>query len=721
MSAENPDPESIFGNSSREIIRRSASRLLNNYSNPWDPLAEGAQNSVDAINRKYRSILAEELSVTLDELNDAIETATTEVVKLDIKYFKEVSNSYEPPEIERQDIDESTVWGDEQYQSWIRSKYYSILARELGESEEEVEQVDKNVRDQYQGEIVIKRKRDKRKIVLRDNGIGMSSDDLKTALKRYGTFKSDEKRISSEIGELGNGLTYLLTNCNNFSIESCDGSQISQISIEGMLDWVNEEKDIEEVQSSSEVIEEDTNKDSYTKIEMSDIREGESDFPGLFDERMSEKRIVHMIRNKTAIGQIFDTINYPAFNTLRKNDIDVSYVEEKEPDNLTLDVDFEFEGPAEVAEKAGRDESLRFPVQLELKDAQEKLDDNTSAIGEKSVVAKGIWESPGGIKHYYEAFVASRGRYRGLSREYGYCDDPQGGVQKNKFDLEPAIEIGVKGMPCGSSIEIPATGGQGYWGNMYIMIMNNELSFDEGREKPATGGRGLNFQDCAEHVLFREIGVDVVAGTTKGSDTGGEDHGENLIEERTADREELQFDCLEDISFQYEPTTEQDVVAIFHEALMSDIFPDNYTGLDTSTWHTYDEIYHYEANPEDDMDIIGSMIARNFDRKDSEDNIDDKIIVEFKKDGDDILTDLESNKKIYSEIDMLICWDMDEQKANLNNLDVTSIEEDSIRYWGTTHTMEIDSHLLYDSSNNVYVMNLSELFKRYDNDNYHVY
>ena len=121
------------------------------------------------------------------------------------------------------------------------------------------------------------------------------------------------------------------------------------------------------------------------------------------------------------------------------------------------------------------------------------------------------------------------------------------------------------------------------------------------------------------------------------------------------------------------------------------------------------------------MDIIGSMIARNFDRKDSEDNIDDKIIVEFKKDGDDILTDLESNKKIYSEIDMLICWDMDEQKANLNNLDVTSIEEDSIRYWGTTHTMEIDSHLLYDSSNNVYVINLSELFKRYDNDNYHVY
>lgn len=721
MSVETPSPQSIFGNSTSAIIRRSASRLLNNYSNPWDPLAEGVQNSIDAINRKYRTVLATELSVSLDRLNEAIETATNEVVEIDTEYYKKKSYAYESPDIEDDKLDEGVSWGDEEYNEWIRSEYYSVLAGEIGKDEEEVREADESVRSRYQGEIEIKREVDARRIVIKDNGIGMSPEELSQALKRYGTFKSDEKKVSSEIGELGNGLTYLLTNCDEFRVETCNGSQITEASIEGMLEWVNGDIDLDEVESDQTVIEDDTDEQSYTYIEMSGIRHGESDFPGLFDEKMPMKRLVHMIRNKTAIGQIFDSINYPAYHTLRKDDVDVSFTEIQDPDDLTLDVNFEFEGPAEVAAKAGQDESSRFPIQLELEEAREKVEDSTAAIGEKSVVAKGIWESPGGIKHYYEAFVASRTRYRGLSRKYEYCNDPEGGVQNNKFDLEPSIEIGVKGMPCGSSIEVPTTGGQGYWGNMYIMIMNNELSFDEGREKPATGGRGLNFQDCAEHVLFREIGTDVVAGTTQGSDTGGGNGDEDLVEERTADREELEFDCLEQISFKYKPTTEQDVVAIFHEALMTDIFPDNYTGLDTSTWHTYDEIYHYKANAEDDMDIIGSMLARNFDRADSEDEIDDKIIVEFKKDGEDILTDLESNKKIYSEIDLLICWDLDEDKANLHNLDVSQVEPDSIRYWGTTHTMEIDSHLLYDSSNNVYVMHLSKLFEKYDNDNYHVY
>lgn len=721
MSVETPSPESIFGNSTDDIIRRSASRLLNNYSNPWDPLAEGAQNSIDAINRKYRTILADELGVSLDILNEAIETATNEVVEIDTKYYKKKSHAYESPEIEDDELDEGVGWGDEEYNEWIRSKYYTILAEQVGIDGDTVEQADEDVRSDYQGKIEIKREVDSKRIVIKDNGIGMSPEELSQALKRYGTFKSDEKMVSSEIGELGNGLTYLLTNCDEFRVETCDGSKISEASIEGMLEWANGDIDLDDVESNQEVLEDDVDESSYTHIEMTGIRLGESDYPGLFDEKMSIKRLVHMIKNKTAIGQIFDSINYPAYHTLRKDDMDVLFTEVQDPDNLTVDVDFEFEGPAEVAAKAGQDESSRFPVQLELEEARKKVEDSTASIGEKSVVAKGIWESPGGIKHYYEAFVASRTRYRGLSRKYKYCNDPEGGVENNKFDLEPAIEIGVKGMPCGSSIEVPTTGGQGYWGNMYIMIMNNELSFDEGREKPATGGRGLNFQDCAEHVLFREIGTDVVAGTTQGSDTGGSNGEEDLIDERTANREELEFDCLDQIGFKYKPTSEQDVVAIFHEALMTDIFPDNYTGLDTSTWHTYDEIYHYEANSEDDMDIIGSMVAKNFDRTDSENKIDDEVIVEFKKDGEDILTDLESNRKIYSEIDILICWDIDVEEANLHNLEVSPIEPDSIRYWGTTHTMEIDSHLLYDSSNNVYVMNLSELFEEYDNDNYNVY
>lgn len=720
MPLGNPSPESLFGNSSRDILRRSAARLLSNYSNPWDPIAEGVQNSVDGINRKYRSILAERISVNKSELEDAVEIATQQIVKDDFNHFKQVSYSYEGEEVETDGLEEGVQWGDPEYQEWIGSRYYDLVAEALGIDADELRDADEEVRESYTGKITVKRDAVNRGIIIEDNGIGMGPEELGEALKRYGSFKSDETRISSEIGELGNGLTYLLTNCNEFRIETSDGEHVSWAEINSMLDWVNKEVELEDVETSSNSREVDGADESYTRVEMFDIREGKSDYPDLFDEKMASKRVVHMIRNKTAIGQLFDAINYPAKHTLREDEVTVQYVELKEPDDLTMDVEFYFEGPTQVAEKAGNDTHSRFPPQLTLAEAKEKVSDKTQSIGEKSVVTRGIWESPGGIKHYYEAIVASRDRYRGLSRKYKYCDDPDGAVQDNKFDLEPGIEIGVKGMPCGSRIEVPASGAAGYWGNLYIMIMNNDLSFDEGREKPATGGRGLNFQDCARHVLFREIGTDVVSGTTKGSDDSSFEVDSDIIDERTADKQDLDYDCLEPIRFKNEPTSEQDVVAIFHECLGSGVFPDNYTGLDTSTWHTYDEIYHYKADPDDDIELMGSMIARSIREHPQVDKIDENIIVEFKRKGEDILTDLSSNKKIYSQIDMLVCWEIDKDKANAQGLTVNEIEPDQIKYWGTTHTMEIDSHLLFDSSNNLYLVELTELFDRLDNGNYNI-
>ena len=49
--------ESIFNTEDPEIRRRQALSLLNDYSHPWDVLAEALQNSIDAINQRYRSKL----------------------------------------------------------------------------------------------------------------------------------------------------------------------------------------------------------------------------------------------------------------------------------------------------------------------------------------------------------------------------------------------------------------------------------------------------------------------------------------------------------------------------------------------------------------------------------------------------------------------------------------------------------------------------------------
>lgn len=715
-------PESIFGSSH---IRKSAKRLLNNYSNPWDPLAETVQNSVDALTTEYRSRLADRLSVPLDteeedemDLSTAIESATDAVVDIDARSFPEVSESEDFDEFDREGLDDDAAWGDDLYGAWIFSEYFSSVANSLDIDEDTVISAHEGVLDNYRGRIVFTREADARGIIVEDNGIGMSPDELDEALKRYGTLKDQEGRRTSQIGELGNGLTYVLANSDDFSIETCDGETITEVRIEGMLSWVKGDRSIGDVKWNSEILEEDTGQDSYTIVRSRDIRGGDSEYPDLFSGLVTPDRVEHLLRNKTAIGQLFDVVNYPAYHTLRSDDVEVEYVERNSSGVVEeREVEFRFQGPAQVAKKAGEDPSKTFPTQLDVHAARERVEDTSSNIGEKSVVAKGVWQSSGGVKHYYEAFVASRDRYRELSREYGLCDDPSGSVNENTFDLEPGIEIGVKGMPCGIRIDTPVSGSAGYWGNFYVMIMNNDLSFDEGREKPATGRRGKNFKDCARHVLFQEIGKDVVSGTTQGSGLTLLDD-DDIIEDRTEDKLELQYDCLDPINFQNQPTSEQDVVAIFHESLAEGIFPDAYEGLDTSTWHTYDEIYQYYVNLDTDSDIIGSRVSRGL-REDGHSELDEKIIVEFKREGSDIFTDMTSNKKIYSEIDLLVCWEFDE--GNEMGVTLSDKQPDEIWYWGTTHQFEIDSHLLYDASNQVDVIILTDLFERIDNDDYNVY
>ncbi|MFB6215426.1 MAG: ATP-binding protein [Candidatus Aenigmatarchaeota archaeon] len=712
--ADNPDPEHIFGNPSEDILEQNAKRLLDNYSNPWDPVAEAVQNSVDAVNSKYRRLLANELDVDLDSLEDAIENATKAVVDIDVEAFNEKSPVMDGDLLNIEGLDEDVEWGDPEYIDWIRDRYYESLANALDLDEDSVSEADSSVRDSFQGEIIVRRDIDARKIVVEDNGVGMSSEELMEALKRYGSLKSRGGRKTGQIGEIGNGLTFLLANCSEFRIETCDGEEKSWAKISDMQAWVDGDASKEQIESSfeSETVE---GEGSYTKVEMEEIREGESEYPDLFSDKIGRSRMIHLIKNKTAIGQLFDVLNYPAFHTLRSKNVSAYYQEIGEDDSPE-EIGFVFQGPAQVADAAGRDPETNFPTQIDVEEARARVEDRTQNIGEKSVVAEGIWESSGGVKHYYQAFVASRDRYRELSRTRELCDDPDLAVDENTFDLEPGIEIAVKGMPCGTRVESPQAGGSaGYWRNLHIIIMNNDLSFDEGREKPATGRRGKNFKDCARHVIFQEIGRDVISGTTSGSGFGTSDR-ESLVQD-IEDKSDLNLSALDNIPFEKEPSTEQDVVAIFHEALSAGIFPPVYQGLETSTWHTYDEIYRHHVDLDSQSEFIGSRLARS-EREGGKDEVEEGIVVEFKKEGSDIFEDMESNKKIYSEMDLLVCWTFDED--NEQGVRLSEKTSDEIRYWGTTHNFEIDSHLLYDQSNNVDVIVLTELFQRLGEDNYSV-
>jgi hypothetical protein len=653
--------ESLFEPGTPEVRRRQAQSLLNDYSHPWDVLAEALQNSVDAINRLYREKIAAALAIGRDQLETGIELAAEHIVPDDVAAYE---TAYE-------------TWRTPEYINTQRDRWFDALSAALALQTEKVESAYVLADKSYKGKIRIERDDNSRKIVIRDNGIGMSHDEVRSAVKKGVTIK----RFYSDIGELGNGLTYLVSACDRFRLQSSNGTELTDLEIDGMYSWILDvggKRGIPEPLSDPKATPRTT--DRFTEVTLEAVRTVDSDFPDIFGTQMPTNRLAHLIRSKTAIGYLYDALRFPVFDGLRQSGMVVELHDTVSGTASVQDVRFAYEGPAQLVRAL---HPVAMPPVLTLDSAKAQVAAHQD-IGGKAIEHVGIFRSATDRPLYYSCFLANRDWYPSASKSAGLCDEPaQPDIRRiGRHDVAPSIELGVKGMPTGVSVDPPVTGFQGYWGNFHTIILDNRLKFDEGRKTPV-GRRVTLYRDCARSALFNQIGVDLVGRAIKDpvialNLSEMAKSKEELITARLKPRSPL---GLSSVAVQNVPKYEQDVIILFHELVGNGTIP-YYHCLDSCSNSTYDGIYRYKIQ----RNLLGASVQV---AEGSTGSIDEVVVVEFKHDGEWLVADVGNNVKFYYMIDILICWDISAAECARQSANLVDKPLDKVKYWGTTHELQL--------------------------------
>jgi hypothetical protein len=684
--------ESIFDPGSPEVRRRQAVSLLNDYSHPWDVLAEALQNSVDAINQRYRDQIANQLGVSSESYERGIEEVASIVIDSDLKIH---DNEY-------------SRWTSPEYSSGQRERWYVALGHQLAKEAETIKAAYEAVEGAYLGRISITRVDNARKLIIRDNGVGLSFCELKEAVKKGVTLKHGY----SNIGELGNGLTYLISACDLFSLKTSNGQEHSQVNIENMYSWISGRLDVQEEPLSNPFRIQDPT-EPYTEVVMERIRTVDSDYPDLFDPVMTTERLSHLIRTKTSIGFLYDSLRFPVYNTLRKQSMIVELNDMFQGTNQIVRLDFEYHSPAQIVRDL---HAGAAPPLITLDGALALLRDH-SDIGGHSIEHTGIYRSETGVPLYYACFLANREWFSEASRSARICDKPSEDDIKDigRHDLAPLIELGIKGMPTGVSVDPPVTGFQGYWGNFYIMILDNRLKFDEGRKTPV-GRRVTLYRDCAKHVLFEKISTEVISQSIRDAVVPMNlaqmmATKQAFLDRRLRNRADLNYDK---VKIKNIPKYEQDVITLFHEMIGAGILP-YYECLDASSQSTYDSIFRYCISKRKMGTIVQQVEGRTG-------MLDEKIIIEFKPKAENIIEDISKNVKFYYMMDLLVCWSINASECRRLMATVIQKPMNKVKYWGTTHELQLTPvHFMnVGSGRSLDVICLKEFINKLQNGTYNV-
>jgi hypothetical protein len=685
--------DSIFEPGDPEVRRRQALSLLNDYSHPWDVLAESLQNAVDAINRRYRVLLADAIGTTLDTLENAIENASARVIRDDASVLNGQPDHWESP-----------AYIGESEPRWV-----SALAGSLVIDEPLLTGAIRNVQTAYKGRIKVTRDSHSRTLIVEDNGIGMSKDQLRAAVKKGVTFKGG----FSDIGELGNGLTYLVCSCDDFRLDTSDGQEQASVSIQGMFSWIVASPTAPKTEPLSDPVGSKSPNPPGTTVTLHGVRQLASDYPDIFDASVSTPRLVHLLRTKTAIGQAYDLLRYPVYDGLRKNGVEVTLVDSTSAGTATVDVPFLLDSRGEVVRRL---HSGASPPILSLQEAKSKVAMNLD-VGGNAIEHIDIWVSASGRLVYYYSFLSDREWYRAASKSALLCDNPSATDLRTigVYDLVPSIELAVKGMPTGVSVDPPITGFQGYWPNFSIIELDNALEFDEGRKTPL-GRRVKMYRDCAEQELFNEIGTDLISKAIRDAIIPMNlaqmaKSKQDFVNRRLAKRAALSYSK---VGIKNRPKFEQDTFALFHEMVGAGILP-FYALLDSASNSTYDAIYQY-AIPKSKLGAQVQLVEGKTG------TLTETIIVEFKKSGEDVILDVANNTKFYYMMDLLVCWDIDAVECSKQSATLIPKPPGLVKYWGTTHELRLTpaNFMNVGSGRPLDVLCLKELIDRLGKGTYNV-
>lgn len=513
--------------------------------------------------------------------------------------------------------------------------------------------------------INIKINSNERSIYIQDSGVGISPELLPELLAPHGTNKDGNNNL---IGEKGVGITYSIFTSNYYEIRSQSENGYVAAIIEHAASWKNNAIDqIPEIEILAQKLETNSDPSKFnTEIVLKGIEKNFSETEDIFLQSLDVLKWI--IRTKTAIGDLkplFENRTDRIEVNLEFKDISNNVLMEEIVNSYLLPEEFIQDPIRNVVEL---DEFIKISATLDDKAKSRKLTG-------KCLKKIGSEKRNGRKINYYIFFAPSRKTWDSICSQSNLkiLDDEN----QDLLLYEGGIYFGTKGMPTGIRIEPPKTASPFYWPNIYMIIEDDSIRFDIGRK--AIPSRSLGLLRDISKKLFNEIipFVEYIRTDppTQATIPTSASYLKNTQFEEIKKLSDLN---IEGISFKKNPDgQEASVVAIFHELLGAKIIKGYHT-LKMGYKMTYDSWALYKIPSEINYKHIPSEIS-----VDSE----IPIILEFKFKGEYILQDFQSNIKFFNDIDLIVCWDLDENIFSKNGVDVELLQKNEAFFFGSTHKL----------------------------------
>lgn len=272
-----------------------------------------------------------------------------------------------------------------------------------------------------------------------------------------------------------------------------------------------------------------------------------------------------------------------------------------------------------------------------------------------------------------------------------------------EYLLRPGIFVASKNMPTAITLTPPQTGGAGYWQNLYIIIEDDAIIFDEGRKTITKAKPKILAERCKP--IFNKIALNYIQKYTSF------DH-KDVEDTRAIDREIMnqRFKSYRDgkpliihSSIEAKPALryydvnnqEAPVQSIFNQLIGAGYIENMFVGTEGyKRQYDCDLIYFPEYTKSSHKKLVN--LAQTSGLK-----IGQKVFIptigEYKARGEELVKDLrDGGPKYVEDIDLLICWNIEENpKAKSWNDEIEYItkigDPGSTFYKVTTHRVRFFS------------------------------
>ncbi len=689
---------------SNSRTRKLVQNLRGDYDHSWDILAETAQNAVDGIRRKVRQRKIRIFTEAVDKDSDGLIGSDDllsfhEELGLEGEGFS-FEEIIEYPESEEGGL--KTVALDKNYEDLTKK-----LEEELGWDLSFIEEKYEELYGEEQDEIHFVVDKQNRTIEVRDTGTGI---DPRIVVRVLAWHETDKLYSDSEIGEKGVGMTYCLFSSNSFELKSKHDEGTVELVVRNAYDWLTNDDDV--APPGPEITKAEPGNPEATGVTIcigGFVPPKDAEY-SIFD--LEKSALLSVFMTRTAIGQTKALFGSDEdgfhFNLtyIDENGTSTPLPELKDSDHnvipwryLTPDLGPFNKPPFETIEY---DDFKQFCSNPNVDEKAKK-----KFMKGKAVTHNIRYDAPDREIQVYACFGQGNDYFDkfSIAKGFHYLRPPDKATEPEEYQqwlgddadklYRSGIWLSTKGMPTG--IEVPwgdiKVFGKGYFAWMHIVVNDDKLEFGTGRKHVHPG-----LQKTAKKAavsLFKEIMP--MYNFMQENIPPDPSIKQNSREHKIAKyREFKKLDDLniDDIKFKKIPKSgvygqEASVVSIFHELLMAGHLK-GYIPLQEGYTQKYDLVADYEIDTSEMGSLaVGSTHPMFIQEKDGIMTYcaPEGCTIEFKVDASMVFEDIENERKTFEDIDLLVCWEINESKLDDNGFVLNEVLEDQIKWYGTTHTL----------------------------------